>query len=53
MAALLIGWFKAACHGKTCFSTYHKVSDGKCEWCGKTEAELLKLGAEWVGRSHE
>ena len=43
----LNGWFEAGCHQSTCFSTYHHMRDGVCQWCGRTEADISAAGAEW------
>jgi hypothetical protein len=45
---LLNGYWKAGCHQSTCFSTYHNIVDGRCEWCNRSEVELVNLGAEWI-----
>lgn len=44
----LNGWFKAGCHQRTCFSTYHKIEAGVCAWCHRNVEELEALGAIWI-----
>lgn len=44
----LNGWFEAGCHTATAFSTYHNIEDGRCAWCGRSEADLVAAGARWV-----
>jgi hypothetical protein len=46
---MLNGCFNAGCHTATCFSTYHNIRAGVCAWCHRTELELVKAGAVWLG----